>query len=138
MSDLASALPRHLILPRCNYLHRGDALERLHLGDIEPGVTLARSALIKSLGGDTHPNRYLVEVIRGYGYRRRRTLNLSAFSAAVSRSRDFRNHFHDLGCRGFSFALKVGFGFLTPLRKNINLRVALVPENDLFYPPRIR
>jgi len=138
MSAFASALPRHVIVPRCDYLHRGDALERIHFQHIEPGATIARTDLIKSLGGVTDPNRHLVEVIRGYGDRRRRNLDLADFSAAVARSRCFRTYFHNLDCRGFSFALKAGFSFITPLRTTINLRVALVPENDLFYPQRIR
>lgn len=120
-----------------NYLHYGDSLNWGHLLDpLDPDRIHRKHDLIETIIGQKQ--KYLVEVIRGYGRKRAKRINMERFKTDFRHSLANRTRFEALGCRGFSFRVHESAEFCDPIREEINLRIALMADEELFYPPRIK
>jgi hypothetical protein len=127
-----------------NYLHQGQALDLwprlLPKGD----GSIAKLGLLRHLCSCSSIPSGLRGVIRGYLPMRKR-ISLGELKQALWQSIEWRNQFSALGCRGFSYELDLGMKEYNQqqarpfqVRHSINLRIALIPGMELFYPPRIR
>jgi hypothetical protein len=133
-------------VPLSNYLHYGDALEcpELTLLDGRHGL-ISKTRLAEEIAAGGANGPCLAEVIRAYGPPRSRMVDLDSLRSDLAGSVALRAGFQTLGCRGFSYGFCRFRGLwgpasrvLFPLRRQITLRVALVPDRALFYPPRVR
>jgi len=123
-----------------NYLNYGNSLSALStLKETLAGEFCAKQELIETIQDNGKPNQYLQEVIKSYGGRKKKQINLQALRHDISESASFKNKFAEFHCRGFSYVLQEAIDLRGEnLRKEINLRIALMPNEKLFYPPRIR
>jgi hypothetical protein len=125
-----------------DYLHCGQALERLH----ELPATnraMARTDLLARLGSASSSSslRHLIE-----GYQpARKAINLGELKRGMTASLLWRQQFRALGSRGFSYELDTtmrgydrAFVSSSKLDRRIDLRIALMPGRQLFYPPLVR
>jgi hypothetical protein len=125
---------------RINYLNYGDSLSTLSaLHDILAGEFLAKQDLIKELRDSGKPNQFLLEIVKSYNGRKTRRINLEALRHDINQSVSFKNKYTEFGCRGFSYILHESIDLRDEnLREDINLRIALMTDEKLFYPPRVR
>jgi hypothetical protein len=133
-------------LGTANYLHYGNALECRDLlawGELH-GLRSKRE-LLNQIGSDGGRAAALGELIRAFGPRRCRRMDVDRFREGLADSLRMRAWFKALGCRGFSYELHrfariwgPRTGVPLPLRRAITLRFALMPGERLFYPPKIR
>lgn len=124
---------------RTNYLNYGDALQRLALLDGQfsrPFVRKTDVAFGLESGGASD---FLREVLATYGGTASRRLRVDDLRLDIARSLRRRDLFERLRCRGFSYDIRRDLtGFPYRLRSKVNLRIALVAQRDLFYPPKVR
>jgi hypothetical protein len=129
---------RSQVYLRNNYLHFGNSLEYLpYLAGVEDKTALKDDLRTHVLEHFGH-NRFIDDIISTYGYSYSRRINMAELSEDIHGTLRLREQFGALECRGFSYKLYDRIGFCYPLKKQINLRVALLADEDLFYPPRIR
>jgi hypothetical protein len=129
-----------------NYLHYGDALEcqELALLDGRRGL-VSKAQLVQEIATSGANGSCLAGVVQSYGSPRSRIVDLDRLRRDLRNSVALRARFQALGCRGFSYKFcrvsalwgPVSHGLL-PLRGRITLRFALIPDEKLFYPPRVR
>jgi len=133
-------------MPFSNYLHHGNALEcwRL-LGFPDRHGLHSKRALVKELGSCGGDTGHLAQIIQSYGPRRTRTIDVDRLRADFAATARLRERFRALNCRGFSYKIDCDITLAgphsqeaLPLRREINLRLALMSSGDLFYPPRVR
>jgi len=118
-----------MIIARCNYLNRGHLLENADVFQRKKEDIVKKKDLINCLTIEEY------EVISTYGGRKRNTFESLKLNYDIEQSRLKKTEFREMGCRGFSYYfLNDMKGFPLRLRKEINLRVALVASKDLFYP----
>jgi hypothetical protein len=124
-----------------NYLHLGDALDDwTTLRQLAPPAGPRLQALLEEARSGSRARTDLEKLIRGY-------LSLSGKKTAEHLQREFdnsvhwRERFHQLGCRGFSYLFDremAGYnsrpGRRCKIRDEINLRYALLPARGLYYP----
>ena len=80
-----------------------------------------------------------VEIIRSYHGKQTKQINLNSFKKDIKNSLELKRTFSSLGCRGFSSVLHESIDISCPeLDREVNLKIALMPDEKLFYPPRIR
>lgn len=127
-------------LERNNFLHYGDALERLKHFDFSTfEEDIQKIDLMDSIRRQEVHSKYVDEIVQCYGFRRSKKINVLKFKRDLSDSLKCRRDFMQLGCRGFSYYFVDGMEwFPFRLRKEINLRLALMSAGDLFYPPKVR
>jgi hypothetical protein len=125
---------------RINYLNYGDALNALlAFYDILVGDFRVKHDFINELRDPGKTNQFLLEIIKSYGGRKMGRIDLQALRHDIMESVSFKNKFTELGCRGFSYILHEFIDLRSEnLREDINLRIALMPDEKLFYPPRVR
>jgi hypothetical protein len=100
---------------------------------------VSKHELLAHLQRNGRASACLQEVIRYYGRGRSRTLDLTHLREDLGQSIRALVFFHSLGSRGFSYSYWEDIELDgDPLRRNINLRVALMPEEELFYPRRVK
>ncbi len=127
-----------------NYLHHGRALdlwnEFLARQDSAEGVDDRLNSLSHQVSG----GRELVKLIDSYR-RNQGDLSFDALKQAFAGSLDWRERFRMLGCRGFSYSVNLGMRGYNGMRRSacqlssqVDLRIALMPRLELFYPPRVR
>lgn len=127
-------------LLRNNFLHYGDSLEyskELEFPKFQE--EMYKKELIGYLLSRNINSKYLNEIILNYGIRGKRIINISCFKRDVEDSLKCQNVFRKFRCRGFSYNFFDEMkGFRFQLRKELNLRFALMTSSDLFYPPKVR
>jgi hypothetical protein len=125
---------------RVNYLNYGDSLDGLlALYNNLAGEFRVKQELIEELQDLGKPSQFLIEVIKSYGGRKTGRIDLHALLHDIKESVSFKGKFAEFGCRGFSYVLHEYIDLISEnLREDINLRIALMPDEKLFYPPRIR
>jgi hypothetical protein len=124
------------MLASVNYLHFGNALD----GDIAPGVLPERGAYSKRdlMSRLASCEDSLLVLLRGYGGKHSKKIDVEEFRLDLSKSLAHRRFFRSLGCRGFSYKLDDEIDFPEPLKESATLRVALMPDELLFYPSRVK
>ena len=124
---------------RVNYVSYGDSIEAFY--KMEPwgnGFRL-KSELIVNLQMGRKPSRFLFDVIKSYAGGRAKRINMQELRQDFQESVQFRQDFSALGCRGFSYSVHKSIKLAGyRLRKDVNLRIAMMPEETLFYPFRIK
>jgi hypothetical protein len=127
-----------------NYLHHGQALDLWpdHLPEWEGPV--AKLDLLRHLHSRLGTRSGMNTLVRGY-FPLAKEISLGEFRQALCQSMEWRRIFHALGCRGFSYELDAEMKEYNRqyvpscrLGTRINLRVALMPNIDLFYPPAVK
>lgn len=127
-----------------NYLHYGNALDDLPLiiqrfGLEKPLYKKDVITYLQSLKGMKERRiRDLVDVVRAFDGIRRRKLNVGDISRAIEESRKWRPIFHSLRCRGFSFCPCENPEIRARLKSHVNVKIALIVESTLYYPPKVR
>ncbi len=132
--------------PGSNYLHYGDALECAELAVLAGRHGLiSKARLLEEIAARGANGCYLTGVVQSYGAPRSRTVDLDRLREDLCASVALRARFRALGCRGFSYrfcrfrTLRGPVSHVSlPLRRQITLRFALMPDATLFYPPRVR
>ena len=124
---------------RVNFLHYGDALALLSKVKFPSTGRIAKHELLSSIENGYPPSNFLRSVIANYGGSRLCRVDLASLKSDLARTFLMRKVFGTLGCRGFSYAFFSDMqGFPYRLRRQIDLRVALIASPGLFYPPRVR
>ncbi len=124
---------------RVNYLHYGDALQRIRRADLSSDQINTKQQLLSSIENGYSNSRFIRAIVESYGGSRSSRLDVTEFKLDLSRTTKMRNLFSSLGCRGFSYKFFTDMaGFPYRLRSRVNLRVALVADQELFYPPKVR
>lgn len=125
---------------RLNYLYYGDALECLAKADLRsfrPFVNKRR--LIESIEKRFTSDGFLRAVVEQQSGNRAQRVDVRRLLLDIKQSQQMNGSFNALGCRGFSYKLFTDMtGFPYRLRRNINLRMALVADSELFYPKKVR
>jgi hypothetical protein len=128
-----------------NYMHCGDALDVWPELFPEGEARLTRSILLTYLHSGSAVARELEMFIRRRLRWYKKEVTFSQLRRALQESAEWREQFHTLGCRGFSYKLDLkmsGYDSQYPrqfrLASKTNLRMALLPGKDLFYPTRVR
>jgi hypothetical protein len=120
-----------------NYLHYGDSLASAHvLNSFSSNGVYEKRYLIDiatQLG-----QKNLVEVIRGFGPKRSRKVSLEELKGDLLHSERARSEFQALRCRGFSYSLQDFVEFCDPIRNDLNMRIALMADDGLFYPSKVK
>jgi hypothetical protein len=105
---------------------------------------LIEHAFLKHLRSGSAVASNLERVIRDY-LKLHKGITFSQLRQALQESMEWREYFHALGCRGFSYKLDLTMrGYNSQhwwgcqLTTETNLRVALIPEEKLFYPARVK
>jgi len=125
---------------RLNYLHYGDALSllRRHAREQSPELILKSDFLLDTFNGSAG-NIFLKTVLNSYGDPRSKKLCPHSLIQDVHDSHSAQHMFRTLGCRGFSHAYVTQIaGFPYRLRRQIDLRAAILSCRDIFYPKRVR
>jgi len=124
---------------RINYLHFGETLSCLSQLDLSSAPRRLRKRdflqFLKERG------LALPEYVRVLvdNYSPSAHLDVARFVFDLASSFDARDLFAQLRCRGFSYAWRPQMcGFPYRLRAQVNLRMALVADRTLFYPPSVR
>lgn len=126
-----------------NYLHSGDVLDEWIL---DQDVVRVRKNLEARANHENHletkntlPQR--CSPVRRSGKERGWRLDEDRLAQSLGESLDWRDQFHRLGCRGFSYQLDIGMSNYDSLRPptghlspRIDFRLALMPSRELFYP----
>ncbi len=117
-----------------NYLHYGDFLKHPVRFPTGGKNRILKSDARRSIA-DSQFSDY---ILRTYGPKRSRKLNLRQFKSDIENSVKLRRWFRTLGIRGFSYRLGSEFVFRYPLHSKTDLRFGLFFFDDLFYPPKVR
>ena len=122
-----------------NYLHLGNVLGQPAAMSALPldGVH-SKLQVLGKLRGLCGEARELAGLMQAYGPKHSKRIDIGQFRLDIARSLAHRRFFSSLGCRGFSYRVEDEIDFCEPLRKRITLRVALMPGEQLFYPPRVK
>ncbi len=142
VNDLARFVP--LVGECLNYLHFGESLATLTEllkrtesegeGDEADLVARLRTPIPRKRRGVADAADVL-RAVAGPGGR----VTLARFRRDVDMSLQFRKVFRSLGCRGFSFRLREEPHFRNcGLCAEVNLKVALIADRGLYYPPAVR
>ena len=127
-----------MIPHRLNYLHRGSDLagaDDLRLLPVSGSIRTHE--LRRLLPALTSPG--LRTVLAHYRPAAPPIVDIDALRRDLEQTIQARALFRRIGCRGFSYAVWSDVPFEgEPLRDDIDVRVALLPESDLFYPDRLR
>ncbi|MBC2705141.1 hypothetical protein [Desulfobacula sp.] len=132
---------KHMILNWnvLNYLNYGDTLENFEILSHLNGSSVSKKLLINKLTDNGIKNPFLFEIIKSYCGRQMNKIESTDFIKSIQNSKEFKKYFSLMGCRGFSFksyeSIKI---YCPPLKKDVNYSIALMPNGNLFYPPRIR
>jgi len=122
-----------------NYLHHGHALDDcVQLTSLPEQGRYAKQDLLERLSCSNGVRPDLAVLIRGFGPTFSKQLDVECFRRDFSNSLLLRTFFGSLECRGFSYKLDDEIELYEPLRKCITLKIALMPHELLFYPPRVR
>lgn len=120
-----------------NYLHFGNGLPKLTnaITGIDRAVDLQE--FLPELNGNT--SACVNEIMNYYRNRASGNIDVGGLLTDITNTNSTRLAFRTHGCRGFSYKFYSGMeGFPYRLRRSINLRMALIADNELFYPPRVR
>lgn len=122
-----------------NYLHFGDSLELGHvLTDLRvDGICLKRD-LVNEISRRGTNFGSLIEIVQRYGRCRAKKIDVGSLRRDFAKSIEARRQFRSLGCRGFSFRVIDQPEFSEPLREDVNLRIALVAGDSLYYPAKMK
>lgn len=124
---------------RINYLHYGDSLPFLHELRICGTGSRRKDDLINEISIKGPPSDFVIDVIKGYGGKRKKSIDVQMFNSDLELSVRIRDEFTRLSCRGFSHVVHESINLRgDTLRPDINLRLALMPDDRLHYPPRVR
>jgi hypothetical protein len=129
-----------------NYLHYGNALDVLSaiVLPLVPMKTVDKAKLIDALRSSSicRTRRELVEVsdvIKYFRHGASQTIDLMALESAITSSRWWQDTFRLWRCRGFSFRLACSPHLpVYATRRDVNLRIALLVDQALYYPPSVR
>lgn len=123
-----------------NYLNYGNTLIKLEaLYYSFQGDFRVKKSLIEELQGMGILDQDLADIIKSYGGRKAKKIDLKAFQHDIIKSANLKKKFSEYGCRGFSYTLHKSIEISGgDLYKDVNLRLALMPNEKLYYPPRIR
>ncbi len=84
-------------------------------------------------------SQYVKSVISNYRGPRLKSFSTTSFRRDIGATVAAQQLFKRLGCRGFSHSYVSAItGFPYRLKREVNLRVAITSQADLYYPPRIR
>jgi hypothetical protein len=83
-------------------------------------------------------NPHVDGIVSCFGSPRRKRIDVAALSREVGRSMRLRRFFQAIGCRGFSYRVSQDIEFSSPVRREITIRIALMPDEEFFYPSRVR
>jgi len=126
-----------------NYLHLGDALDLLS-ELFETGASDPGDGPLAQLSCQRARSSELSVLLRSY-IREKKKIRLSDLRSQLREAMEWRNRFRALGCRGFSYALDLHMrGYNSQrarrhqLARSVDLRMALMAQEQLFYPPRVR
>ena len=122
-----------------NYLNYGSSPNALlSILDFDNGV-FYKDELIDKFRKTNAIDKFSLEIIRSYHGEKTKRINLQSFKQDLKKSLELKNAFSSLGCRGFSSVLHGSIDIDCPeLDNDVNLKIALMPDEKLFYPPRIR
>lgn len=122
-----------------NYLHYGNSLDALlSILDLN-GDFYHKEKLVRRFQINRTLDRFLLEVMDSYGGVKSKQIYLPSFKQDIRKSLELRKVSSKLKCRGFSYILHESIDIDCPdLRKDVNLRIALMPNEKLFYPKRLR
>jgi hypothetical protein len=120
---------------RMNFLHYGSALQQAQILQGVPAHYVDKGSLAKTLEDS---NSDLGVIVRGYGPKRRRKISIADLQLDFSKTQILQTFFRKLACRGFSHRVEHGIGLNEPLRRSINLRIALMADDSFFYPPVVK
>ena len=128
------------LLSHLNYLHYGNALDRLlEIDTTALPESLPKSAFMRQIFGVGTPDPFISAIINGYGSPGDRYIDTRRFREDLYLSQRARLSFAELNCRGFSHCFWSGpVGFPYRLRSQINLRLVLAANPRLFYPQKIK
>jgi hypothetical protein len=128
-----------MILEAANYLHHGDVLEVWQCAGLAQYSGMqAKRTLIADLRKQSRASKFLVDLISGYGAKHARKIHVDTLRKDIANSLRLREYFKRIGCRGFSFKAYDTLKLVGPLRPSVNLQITLMPEESLFYPPRVK
>ena len=122
-----------------NFLHYGDSLKYLKNFNLSSSQEEIYKKDIIDYFNNGEKSKYLIEIIQNYGTKRKRRIDIISFKKDIDNSLKFQILLKKLDCRGFSYYfLNEMVGFRYKLRREINLRFALMTGNNLFYPPKVK
>ena len=120
-----------------NYLHFGDGLSRLTESMVDFNRADDSQEFLTVLNGKNL--KCVDEILNCYRTGTSGIIDISGLHEDIVQTNSTRSEFRTYGCRGFSYKFYSDMeGFPYRLRRTINLRMALVADNGLFYPPRVR
>lgn len=120
-----------------NYLHFGDGLSRLTEAVVDFNRADDSQEFLTVLNGNN--SKCVDEILNYYRTGTSGIIDISGLHEDIVQTNSTRSEFHTHGCRGFSYKFYSDMeGFPYRLRRTINLRMALVADSALFYPPRVR
>lgn len=129
-----------IVLPRrINYLHYGDALEKLQvIREYSSLRQVRKKDLLRRINGSNQLCDFASYIVERYGHRRRKTIDVASAITDVERSIQTRSLFGALRCRGFSYDFSTrATSFPVALRSSINVRVAIFADSRMHYPPAV-
>ena len=121
-----------------NYLNRGDSLE--HISDLRllPMTGLASRREVRERI-QVSKSKGFQEVIGDYGSLRSSRINIDSLHKDFNKSLKMRTFFSKIKCKGFSYYLDSNLNCnYERLREDINIRIALFPKEDFFYPRHLK
>jgi len=118
-------------------VHFGDALPKLTEATRDfSGAENSREFLTDLYGNNS---QCVDEILNYFRVRTSDIVDVSGLHEYMVQTNSTRSEFHNYGCRGFSYKFYSDMeGFPYRLRRTINLRMALIADCALFYPPRVR
>lgn len=120
-----------------NFLHYGSALQHAKVIQGAGTPLVDKRSLVRTLEM-VHPKSDLGVVVGGYGAKRQRKISVADLQTDLSNSQFLQTFFRKLTCRGFSHRVERGVRFNEPLRRAVNLRIALMSDDSFFYPPLVK
>ena len=128
-----------------NYLHNGKALDTWPDLFPEGNALVTKRGFLTHLGSAATAAPELERFVRGQLRWYKKKVTYDQLHRLLLESAEWRQQFHALGCRGFSYNLDLTMsGYdsqYSPqfqLGHNESLRMALLTGSDLFYPGRVR
>lgn len=125
---------------KLNYIHNGKSVLELQdsLKQIDSTV-VEKKAVINHLIDSELANDFYIDVIKSYDSSKTKKLNLNRIQYDLEQSLKYNNQFKSFSCKGFSyhFLTDIEFGY-NKIYDDINFRVALMPNYELYYPTRVR
>lgn len=131
---------KKIVLPRrINYLHYGDALEKLQvIREYSSLRVIRKKDILTRINGSKQSYDFAGYIVERYGHRRRKTIDVVSAITDVEHSIKTRSLFRALKCRGFSYVFSTRpTSFPVALRSDINVRVAIFADSRLHYPPAV-